>query len=219
MSWWNNWATNPLKTWDNGDGKGLVNLTKGRMWGDQMKSMGLNGASESDEDKMRRMNGIGDDARAFGWQANDNYNAMTGRLGGALDDLQATARGQNSVSALQLRQGLQQNQAAQQSMAAGANPNNSAGAARTAAIQMGRLGAGLAGQQAVAGIQERNQAQQAYGNLLGAARGQDLQGTLGGYNAAAGAYGGGLNGQKDPTLAGQWAGAVGGMFGLGAKGG
>ena len=48
------------------------------------------------------------------------------RLGGALDQqaayMQRIARGEESVSAEQLRQGLQQNISAQQSMAAGAAP-------------------------------------------------------------------------------------------------
>lgn len=95
-----------------------------------------------------------------------------------LAGLQAQANGQNSVSAEQLRQGLAQNQAAQQSFAAGASPQNAAMAARTAAIQSSRLGAGLAGQQAIAGLQERQQAQQQYAQLLQALRQQELQAAL-----------------------------------------
>src|SRR6187399_344135 len=107
----------------------------------------------------------------------------------ALQGLRAQSLGQNSVSAEQLRQGLQQNQAAQMSMAAGASPQNVAMAARTAAIQSGRLGAGLAGQQAIAGLQERNQAQQQYGQLLQALRAQELQAALQSRQSAMGGYG------------------------------
>ncbi len=175
--------------------------------------IGLNGASESDEAKMAKLNQVGAGAMGFAGQARDNYGQLTGRLNGSLDQLQALANGQNSVSALQLHQALQQNLANQQSMAAGAAPGNAAMAARTGAMQMGRLGYGLAGQQAVAGLQERNQAAQNYASLLGQSRGQDLQGTLGGFNAASGAYGGGLNGQHDPTIASQWAPIVSGFAG------
>jgi hypothetical protein len=93
--------------------------------------------------------------------------------------------GQESLSGEQLRQGLQQNVAAQQSMAAGARGGNQAMAARGAAMNSANLGAGLAGQQAMAGIAERQAAAQG----LGALRGQDLQATLGGRGQAIQGYG------------------------------
>lgn len=80
------------------------------------------------------------------------------QFGRVADRYGRLASGQDSVSAEQLRQSLQQNQAAQMSMAAGARPGNSAMAARTAALSAGRQGYGLAGQQAVAGLQERRDA-------------------------------------------------------------
>src|SRR5262245_1749753 len=104
--------------------------------------------------------------------------------------LQRIASGQDSVAAEQLRQGLQQNLAAQQSMAAGASPQNAAMAARTAAIQSARLGAGLSGQQALAGLQERNQAQGQLANAIQGLRGQDLQAALQGRQSAIAGYGG-----------------------------
>lgn len=118
-------------------------------------------------------------ASAFAGQGQRGYTALGERGNGALDYLQGQAEGRNSVTAEQLRQGLQQNLAAQQSIAAGASPQNAAMAARTAAIQSARLGSGMAGQQALAGLQERNQAQQQYAGLLQGLRGQDLQATLG----------------------------------------
>lgn len=128
-------------------------------------------------------------ATGFANTAQGNYNRGTAALGQSATDLRSIANGQSSVSAEQLRQGLQQNLAAQQSAAAGAAPMNSAMAARTAAIQSAHLGSALAGQQAVAGLQERQNAQQALAQLLLGQRGQDLQGTLGGYGAVNQAYG------------------------------
>lgn len=130
-------------------------------------------------------------AGSFADSSQANYNALGARGATSLDQLQRQANGQNSVSAEQLRQGLQQNQAAQMSMAQGGAPQDAASRARTASIQSARLGSGLAGQQAVAGLQERNQAQGQYAQLLQGLRGQELQGSLGGRQAAITGYGGG----------------------------
>jgi hypothetical protein len=106
------------------------------------------------------------------------------------------ARGENSISAEQLRQGLQANQATQMSMAAGASPANSAMAARNASANAAMVGGGLAGQQAMAGIQERNQAQMALQAALGQSqqaalqqRQQEMQAALGGQQNALAGYG------------------------------
>lgn len=117
-------------------------------------------------------------AGGFARQGQRGYSQLGQRGTGALDYLQGLSQGQNSVSAEQLRQGLQQNQAAQQSFAAGASPQNAAMAARTAMMQSSRLGSAMAGQQAVAGLQERNQAMQQYAGLLEALRQQELQAAL-----------------------------------------
>ena len=170
-----------------------------------LKDIGLGGASSSDEQKMNNLNGVGAGAMGFAGQAQGDYNNLTGQGQRALSGLSDIANGQRSVSAEQLRQGLQQNLASQQAAAASAAPGNSAMAARNAAMNMNRAAYGLSGQQAVAGLAERNQAQGQDANLLGQMRGQDVQGAVGGYNAASGAYGGGLNGQRDPTIAQQWA--------------
>jgi hypothetical protein len=114
----------------------------------------------------------------------DRGEAGFGRRGGQADQtadyLGRVMRGEESVSREQLRQGLGQNVAAQQAMAAGARPGNAAMAARTAAMQAGRLGAGLSGQQAMAGIAERQAAAGQLGGLQTALRQQDLQAALGG---------------------------------------
>jgi len=86
-----------------------------------------------------------------------------GRYNQGLDALNAQLRGQtmgqNLVSTEQLRQGLQQNVAAQQSMAASAAPQNQAMAQRTAMIQGARAASGMSGQAALAALQERDLAQ------------------------------------------------------------
>ena len=107
------------------------------------------------------------------------------RLGGALDTeaerLRRQANGEDSLSAEQLRQGLQQNVAAQRSMAAGASPQNAAMAGLMASRNAMVAGAGLAGQQATAGIQERQAASDALGRMLLQQRQQEQQNAQFGY--------------------------------------
>lgn len=131
--------------------------------------------------------GIGtnaNNAMGFAGTAGQNYNTAQNGMQTQAGYLQDLANGQNSVSAEQLRQALAQNQATQQSIAASAAPQNATMAARTAAIQSGQLGAGLAGQQAVAGLQERNQANQNLATLYQNMGSLGVQGTLGGFGAA-----------------------------------
>jgi hypothetical protein len=131
----------------------------------------------------------GQNAGNFAQQAQGNYNAVTGQLGQSADALRALASGQNSVSAEQLRQAALANQSQQQSIAASASPANAVMAARNAAQNASRTNYGLAGQQAVAGIQERNQAQSALANLLLGQRGQDASTALGAGQNSINAYG------------------------------
>ena len=98
------------------------------------------------------------------------------------DQLRARATGQDSLSQMQLRDNLGANIRQQQAMAASARPGQGALAARSAAQQMGQMGAGLSGQQAMAGIQERQGAQNLLGGMLGQARGQDI--SQGQFNAS-----------------------------------
>lgn len=184
-----------------------------------LNGLGLYGNQPSDQAKIDRLNGVGSQGMNFAGDARANYNNMTQRLNGSLDYLQGQMQGKNSIAGEQLRQGLQQTQAQQQSLAASASPNDAPMAAFAAGNNMARLGYGMSGQQALAGIAERNAAAQQYASLLGASRGQDLQGTLGGYNVGLGAYGGGLNAQRDPTLVGQLAPAVMGFASMAGKGG
>lgn len=144
-------------------------------------------------------------AGGFADTTQGSYTSLGRQGNGALAALARQASGQDSVSAEQLRQGIQQGVAAQRSFAAGAAPANAAQAARTAAIQAGRLTSGLAGQQALAGLQERNQAQGQYAQLLQALRGQDLQATQGARGQAIQGYSAGNAGTPAPSLVQQYA--------------
>ena len=135
----------------------------------------------------------------FAGQSQDAFQGLQNQGQGALAALQAQAQGQNSVSQEQMRQNLGQLLAQQRSLAAGAAPRNAALAARTAAIQSGRIGAGMAGQRALAGLQERNQAQQQYGQLLGTLSGQQLNAALGSRQTAVGGYGAGNEGAPEKS--------------------
>lgn len=147
------------------------------------------------QSQIDQSNQLAQGARGFGDTAAQNYNGVdTNNLNQSRQYLQDLATGKNSVSALQLQQGLQSNLAAQRSMAAGAAPQNSAAAARNAANNAARLGYGYSGQQALAGLQERNQAQQQLSGLDLSRRGQDLQGFGAGYGAANQAYANSMSG-------------------------
>lgn len=155
--------------------------------------------SESQKDQRGQLIGEGDAASMFANQAHNGFSQLGEQAGAERDYLRQLAMGQNSVSAEQLRQGLQQNLAAQRSLAAGAAPQNAAMAARTAAIQSGRLGSGLAGQQAVAGLQERNMAHENLRNLIMQQRQQELQASLGGRQTAVQGYSSGQAGAPDKS--------------------
>jgi hypothetical protein len=176
----------------------------------------LSWGDESDSTKQKRndLNEQGQAAGNFAGQGEWNYGALTNEATAARDQLRRLAEGKDSVSAEQLRQGMQQNVNAQRSMAASAAPQNSAMAARNAAVQMGRAGAGLAGQQAVAGLQERQNASQLYNQMLLQQRGQDLQAALGSRQNAISGYGG-----TTPEQSGieKWANPVAGFLGGAAK--
>jgi Chaperone of endosialidase len=154
-------------------------------------------------------------SRGFADNAQVGYEQGTRDLHANIQNLRDQAEGRNSVSAEQLRQGLQANVAAQRSAAAGADPRNAAMSARTAAIQGARLSSANSGQAAVAGLAERNQAQQALQQALLGQRGQDLQGTLGGYGASNQAYAGQIDPNGDKSWLEKNGGAIaGGMAAL-----
>ena len=166
-------------------------------------------------DKRNALNGVGANSNAFAQQlqqyaAGLNAEGIQNRAG-----LQATANGQNSISAEQLRQGLQQNLATQRSMAAGASPQNAGLAARSAAMAGGRSATALSGQQAVAGLAERQQAQQALAQSIASAYGANVNGANGAYGNAVGAYGGTT---PDKSWLDKWSGPIAAGMSVAAKG-
>jgi len=186
-------------------------------WPGQVKSsaakdFGFMGAeSESAKRQREMLEQQGAAASGFAGVGEGNYGAMTEESKQARDYLRRLATGEESVSREQLRQGLLQNTAAQRSYAASASPSNQPAAARTAAIQMGKMGSGLSGQQAMAGIAERQAAQKAWNDAILGARGQDLQAALGSRQNAVNAYGGG---KPEGTWMDKYGGAV--SAGIGA---
>ena len=117
--------------------------------------------------------GSNDGPTAEQMRARGNYDRLGGQLNQQADYMQRIARGQESVSAEQLRASLGQTMAQQRSMAAGAAPQNQAMANIQASRNAMNLGSGLAGQQAVAGIQERQAAQNALTQMLMEQRAQE----------------------------------------------
>lgn len=150
---------------------------------------------------------------AFAGTAEQQFGNLGRESQGVRDALWRQARGKDSISAEQLRQGLQQQQAMQQSMAASARPANAAMAARTAAMQAGRNSSGMAGQQAVAGLAERQQANQMLGQMLQQQRQLELQASLGGRQNAINAYAPETEGTpKGDKILGAGAGVLGAIF-------
>lgn len=141
-------------------------------------------------DEQGQVRGAIDNMTGWADQARGDYGRSMADFRGATDHLGRIMRGENSLAGEQLRQGLEQNIGGQMAMAAGARGGNQIAAARTAANNAARLGAGFSGQQATAGIQERNQAAATLGGLLnqnagiaggfaGQGYGNALQGELG----------------------------------------
>ena len=143
-------------------------------------------AAQDRKDTFRQVDETGT-LGAFGSQGLQNYANNTVKMDALGKILEGRASGQDSLSAEQLRHALGQTLSAQRSASASARPANQAMAARTAAIQMGRQTSGLAGAQAMAGIEERSAAQRDLGQLLSTQRGQDIQAGLGGAGAVEGA--------------------------------
>lgn len=170
-----------------GPGGSLANGLSGGAGTQFLSSLVDSPDAAAEAERKRQMQAQAAAAGGFANTAEGNYGNMTAQGMQSINDLRALASGQNSVSAEQLRQGQQQNLATQRAMAASANPANAAMAARTAAMNMGRIGYGLSGQQAVAGLAERNQATQNLSNLINGMRGQDVTAALGSRQNAIGA--------------------------------
>lgn len=113
-------------------------------------------------------------------QAGDS--SFAGDQHALVDRLRAQMNGEDSLSALQLRDATDSNIAQQRSLAASATPGNAAMMQRIAAQNIGRTNQGYGAQAAQLGIQERNAAANALGAVAAGARGQDQQNNQ--FNAA-----------------------------------
>lgn len=136
------------------------------------------------------LNNQGGMASWFADTAQNNYGNLGAEGDAARQMLRDQATGKTSISGEMLRQGLQQQLSQQQSMAAGAGPQNAAMAARTAANNMGRASYGMSGQAALAGMQEKMAAQKALADAILAQRQQEQNVALGSRQNAISAYGG-----------------------------
>jgi hypothetical protein len=119
----------------------------------------------------------GDDERKQGLE--EALTRQDARLQPTLDQLQARARGEQSVTEEQLRQALGRNIAGQSAIQASARPGQQGMAARLAAQQTGKMGSEISGQAALARLQEQEMANRLLGQMLLGMRGQDVQGQLG----------------------------------------
>jgi hypothetical protein len=174
----------------------LDGLKKGAGW-IYNKGMNLGGDSAEDSLKAQHLREAGGEAGAWAMENQDNVRGMSAESALMRDELRKRMNGERSISAEQLRQGLQQNYAGQRSMAASASPQNAAMASRTAAMQMGRLGAGMSGQAALAGLQEQKQAQDALSQMILQQRGQDVNSALQSRQTEVSAYGAGDKSKSD----------------------
>jgi hypothetical protein len=132
----------------------------------------------------------GQEAGGFADEGQEAFTALRGELGATSNMLRDQATGRVSLSAEQLRQGLQQNIAAQRAAQASASPQNAAMAARLGMNNMARLGYGFSGQAAQAGLAERMAAAKALADFQLQQRQQELQAALQSRQNAVGAYGG-----------------------------
>jgi len=111
--------------------------------------------------------------RAAPQSANDSQ--FRGYQDSLAQRLSRQVNGEDSLSAIALRNSTNQNLAQQRAMAASASPGNVAMAQRMAQQGAGTINQGYGAQAAQLGIQERNAAANALAGLSGQARTQDLQ--------------------------------------------
>lgn len=153
-------------------GHGADALRKG--YGQLTGEGGMLGDPKGTDDRLN----TGAAANEFAGYGEDRFRAGGNAMSAQVARMQKIRDGEESVSKLQLQQALGQNIAQQQSMAASARPGSGAMAGRTAMMNAGRAAAGLGGQQAIAGIQERQAAQAAMNKMLSDMRQQDLMAAL-----------------------------------------
>lgn len=177
---------------------GPVGAAANAISGGQLWDQTIGNDPGADEERMRKALLQKQAARAGGFAnaGERGYTQLGNEAATQRDYLGRLSRGEDSVSALQLKQGLQRNIAENQSMAAGASPQNAAGAARLGAILSARQASGMSGAAALAGLQERQAAHQGLANMIMTQRGQDLNAALGGRQIAVQGFG--ANNAGDP---------------------
>ncbi len=167
---------------------------------------GLGDESESTTKKRNDLDYQGQEASGFANEGQDAYTGMRAEGAGIRDMLRKQATGETSLSSEQLRQGLQQNLAAQRSMQASASPGNAAMAARMASQNAAKLGYGMSGQAATAGIQEREAGARAYSDAYNQQRQQELEQALRSRQNAIAGFGGVTPEQSGLEKAAPWVG-------------
>jgi hypothetical protein len=172
--------------YNSGSGRGLF----GHVYDIGKKVAGIADESESAKEQRANLNNQGGMASEFADIGQQNYGQLTAEAAALREAMRRRASGQDSLSAEQLRQGLQQQVAQQRSMAAGAAPQNAAMASRNAMNNMARASAGMSGNAAMAGIQERAAAEKALADLMIQQRGQDVNVALGSRQNAISGFGG-----------------------------
>lgn len=175
---------------------------------------GLGAYDPTNQDRTALQQNAGQ-SNALGAQFGNNYQGNQAGINNTAGMLQSLANGNNSVSAMQLQQGLQQSQGQQMSMAASATPQNQAMAARNAMMNSGNAASGMMGQQAMAGVQERQGALNALSQLQLQQSQQNMQGALGMYGNANQGYGTTIQ-YPQKGMGSMFGGAFGGMAGAAA---
>jgi len=146
-----------------------------------------------------QLNNTSANAAGFAQQGQGLFLGDQSNIDAVRRQLADQASGKVSLSGEQLRQATQANAGTQYGMAAAAAPRNQAAAMQNAMWNAARLNYGATGQQAMAGIAERQAANQALSELALQQRQQDLNATLGGYQNAITGYGG-ANANPGPSM-------------------
>lgn len=191
-----------------GGGSSLLNDVKNKLGG-------LAAESPSAIKQRELLNEQGGNASNLASMLTGEYAGLSQESQNSRNGLRDIIAGKNSISGEQLRQGLAGNLSNMRAMAASAAPQNAASAARTAMMAGGRAATGLSGQAAMAGLQERQNAQQALAQMLTTQQGQAIQGANQAQGNAINAYG---NVTPDKSWLEKWGPAITGAASLAAAG-
>lgn len=152
-------------------------------------------------------------AGMFADQGEQGFAQLGNDARGRMDYLRTVANGGHSIAGMQLQQGTQALQSQQRSMAAAAAPRDQAAAAHTAAMNSARLGYGMSGQAAMAGLQERRDAETALAQMIAQQRQMQLQAALQARATATTGYGAANAGAPEKSAAEKYGPAFIGLVG------